>query len=83
MVNKFFMMDWTTKRIIGPLTETEVCVTARILMQLSSTPSFDIMEEASSKVIVTHQFSQADSGVWRRDECREEAHMDMVGLRNL
>mgnify|MGYP001591432596 CR=1 FL=1 len=73
--NKYYILDYVSGRIIGPLIElSEVCVTARILMQISAHPHFDITYETyvGRKEFVTKDFLQTEDKTWIHSPAPEE-----------
>ena len=60
---QYFIIDYTTGRVIQKLDLMAVMVTCRVLMQLPS-PSFDIVE-TNKKKFVTYKFVQTAEGSWR------------------
>lgn len=87
--SSYFVLDFVSMRLIGPLTEKEVCVTARVLMQLSSHPIFDIMYDGrNGKEIVTYKFMEdPTTKIWfyqpPPEAASPETGVDMTGLRKL
>lgn len=63
---KFYILDYSTGRIIQKLDLMAALVTCRVLMQLPS-PSFDIVDMKEKK-FVTHKFQQSPEGAWNYND---------------
>ncbi len=72
-MERYLILDYCSRRILGPLAVDGVCVTLRMLMQISSLPSFDVMDEFEKKIVTARFCQEDDTKRWVYSHRAEEA----------
>lgn len=72
-MERYLILDYSSRRILGPFPVEGVCITCRVLMQISSTPSFDVMDEFEKKIVTARFYQEDDTKRWVYSHLAEEA----------